>query len=131
VKNVVYLLSLSLLTCALPLGAAPAHAEFAIAWGQRDSQFWHGWAKNKKTAAEAKKIAMDLCQKGGTRECRLIVTGNKQCVALAVPDKGKAVGYWSKKFLRGDAETAAANSCEAKGVTCTIRIAFCDDYVKP
>lgn len=123
--------SVVFLTFAMFAGTLlPAHADYAVAWGQSGTRYWYSWTTNKKTQADARQQSMTNCQKNG-KECRIITAGSKQCLAIAVPQKADAAAYWQTRFLKGDAERAATAVCEAKRGKCIVKVAFCDEYVKP
>lgn len=121
-KRTALIAGLLLITACL---GGPAHAEYAVAWGQSGTKWWVGWAKNKQTENDAKTEAMARCRKG-ERECRLIAAGRAACLAIAVPQKGNASAWWQSKALKEEAESAALKACEAKRGKCSVRVSFCD-----
>jgi hypothetical protein len=105
-------------------GIIVANAAGAIAIGECDRA---GWSRNYDSESGARERALRECRSNGDRTCRIVVTVNGSCAALAVSGRCGARG-WAYAPNSDRARELALNACaDYGGNNCTIRISFCDE----
>ena len=107
---------------AVPVVAPAAQAAGAIAIGACGH---YGYAYDLKTFAEAESAALKRC---GRRDCRVVATVRRGCVAFAVDAKNLCGphGYAVAPRLAGAQNNALQQCYGHTGKTCVIRAFACD-----
>lgn len=122
------------LVAALPLAAAPAHAQDAhgaIAFGHSDKvqEAVYGFAWNHSDRAEAEAAALNACSATGGADCAVLSWFRNGCGALAMDRYGRAQGNSARSRER--AEARAMRGCEAGGGSgCAIVESLCTEHGK-
>lgn len=112
-------LGLAVLLVTLPL--APAHADYALAFGRKGSAWAYGTSSNAASINDAKREALESCDLKG---CKVVNSGRDLCVALAISAKGAAA--WSTSGDLHAARESALVTCSELDRRCTIAASFCD-----
>lgn len=90
-----------------------------------------GISESKRSKKEAVSSAMDQCQRLGGSKCRMLVTYNNQCVALADPTVGGSTSAGRSAAGRAEkkeqAEALAVAQCEkvSVGRSCSVVYSGC------
>lgn len=87
-----------------------------------------GAAHAAASQADAQRVALQYCQAGGAKDCKILSTG-MNCLALATPSNPvpNLYGYSTGLTREGAAGEALAECTKAGGINCGVRVAPCSD----
>jgi len=119
-------LATAIMAAILLLGAVPAHAHGAIAFGHipQDQAVAYGFAWDYSATGEAQEAAMNACLDSGGSDCTVLAWFQNGCGALAMDQYGMAQGKGAR--TQDQAEARALRTCEAaEGVGCAVAGSAC------
>jgi hypothetical protein len=112
-------------------GARQVGAESAIAFASRSDGKWaYGTAFNQPTRMDARRVAIEHCQKSQLPNCKVITSFNLSCVSLAIQATGNGYAFDFHEGQR-EADAKASRACAKMGVPCQTQAFGCDRVREP